>query len=63
MVKNAFISELEKPNCEKCRYRYWLTEFGEMPATGKDCNQYGTDLCEKMNNPDFIKFMDERNEE
>ena len=52
---------MEKLNCEKCRYRYWLTEFGETPALGEACDKYGTDLCEKMNNPDFIKFMDERN--
>lgn len=52
---------MEMPNCEKCRYRYWLTRHGFSPPTWKDCIQYGTDLCEKMNNPDFIKFMDERN--
>lgn len=52
---------MEKPNCKKCRYRHWLIKYGETPAVDEDCDQYGTDLCEKMNNPDFIKFMDERN--
>ena len=26
-----------------------------------DCDQYGKDLCKKMNDPGFIKWMDERN--
>lgn len=52
---------MEKPNCEKCRYRYWLEKYGEAPAMGEKCDQYGQDLCKKMNDPGFIEWMDERN--
>ena len=51
---------MEKPNCEKCRYRYWLIYYGETPALGEDCDQYGNELCKKMNDPDFIKWLEER---
>ena len=40
---------MEKPNCEKCRYRHLLIKYGAPSACGKDCDQYGTNLCEKMN--------------
>lgn len=50
------------PNCEKCRYRYWLARYGGH-VWGEDCDMYGQELCKKMNDPEFIKFMDERNEE
>ena len=26
-----------------------------------DCDNYGTKLCKNMNDPEFIKWMDERN--
>lgn len=52
---------MEKPNCEKCRYRIHLAKIADIHVWKEDCDKYGTDICEKMNNPDFIKFMDERN--
>ena len=52
---------MDETNCEKCRYRIWLTKYGETPVYGKDCDQYGTDFCKKMNDPGFIKFMEDRN--
>lgn len=50
---------MEKPNCEKCRYRIWLARYGGH-VWGEDCDKYRQDLCKKMNDPQFIKFMDER---
>lgn len=52
---------MEKPNCEKCRYRQWLIKYGGPPARGKECDQYGQELCQKMNDPGFIKWVEERN--
>lgn len=46
------------PNCKDCRYLYWLAKMG-CHVDVYDCDKYGTDLCEKMNNPDFIKFAKE----
>lgn len=43
-------------NCKDCRYRYWLAKYGGH-VWGEDCDHYGDDLCEKMNDPDFIEFM------
>lgn len=43
-------------NCKDCRYRYWLAKYGSH-VWGEDCDQYGRDLCKKMNDPGFIKFM------
>ena len=52
---------MDKPNCEKCRYRIWLARYGGH-VWGEDCDQYGTDFCKKkMNEPDFIKFMEGKN--
>lgn len=51
----------EKPNCIKCRYRIWLARLSDHHVWGEDCDQYGKDLCKKMNDPAFIKWMDERN--
>ena len=50
----------EKPNCAKCRYRFWLAKMG-VHVWWTDCDKYGEDLCKKMNDPAFIKWMDERN--
>lgn len=50
----------EKPNCEKCRYRIWLAKYGGY-VWGEDCDKFGHDICKKMNDPDFIRWMDERN--
>ena len=52
---------METPNCEKCRYRLWLEKLGDTPPSGKDCGQYGQTLCRNMNDPQFLKWMDERN--
>lgn len=49
---------MDNPNCEKCRYRIWLTKLCDTPVWGEDCDQYGTDFCKKMNDPEFIKFME-----
>lgn len=46
-------------NCKDCRYRYWLAKYGET-AWGMTCDQVGTDFCEKMNDPEFRKFMEEQ---
>ena len=52
---------METPDCQHCRYRYWLREFCDIHVDMHDCDKYGQDLCKKMNDPEFIKFMDERN--
>ena len=52
----------KNPNCGKCRYRLWLARLCDIHVWGEDCDKYGTDLCKKMNDPQFIKWMDERNE-
>ena len=54
--------ETEKPNCKKCRYRIHLARMVDMHVWEEDCDKYGTDLCKKMNDPEFIKWMDERND-
>ena len=51
---------MTEPNCEKCRYRYWLSKDWDIHVWGKDCDKYGQDLCKKMNDPEFIKWMEER---
>ena len=43
-------------NCKDCRYRYWLTKYGGH-VWGEDCDEYGTDLCKKMNDPGFAEFV------
>lgn len=50
---------METPNCEKCRYRYWLAHDYDTHVDMHDCDKRGSDLCKKMNDPDFIKFMEE----
>ena len=50
---------METPDCQHCRYRYWLREMCDIHVDMQDCDKYGQDLCKKMNDPDFIKFMDE----
>lgn len=50
----------KKPNCKDCRYRYWLAKM-DFHVWWTDCDKYGTKLCENMNDPSFIKWMDERN--
>ncbi len=54
---------MEKPNCKKCRYRIAIARMVDMHVWEEDCDKYGTDFCEKMNNPEFIKCMDVRGEE
>lgn len=50
---------MDTPNCEKCRYRYWLVHDCDIHVDMHDCDKYGTDLCKKMNDPDFIKWVEE----
>ena len=55
---------MEKPNCQKCRYRIHLARLCDVHVREEDCDKYGTDFCiKKMNYPEFIKFMDERSME
>lgn len=51
---------MDKPNCKKCRYRIWLARLCDVHVDADDCDKYGQDLCKKMNDPEFIKFMEER---
>jgi hypothetical protein len=51
--------KMEKPDCQHCRYRYWLRELCDIHVDMHDCDKYGQDLCKKMNDPEFIKFMEE----
>lgn len=49
---------MEKPNCRKCRYRIWLARLCDVHVVADDCDKYGTELCKKMNDTEFIKFVD-----
>ena len=49
---------MENPNCKKCRYRIHLANLCDIHIWKEDCDKYGTDLCEKMNDPKFIEFVD-----
>lgn len=51
---------MAEPNCKDCRYRYWLARY-DCHIVASDCDKYGTEFCEKMNNPDFIEFMKGQN--
>ena len=51
---------MAEPNCKDCRYRYWLAIY-DCHIAASDCDKYGTEFCEKMNNPDFIEFMKGQN--
>lgn len=51
---------VNKPDCQRCRYRYWLIEMFDIHVDMHDCDKYGQDLCQKMNDPEFIKFMEEQ---
>lgn len=47
--------------CRYCAPDYESTcKYNE---TNEDCDKYGTDLCKKMNDPDFVEFMKERDKE
>lgn len=48
---------MDKPNCKACRYRFWLARLCDIHVEADDCDQHGTDLCKKMNDPEFIEFM------
>ena len=48
---------LTMPDCKKCRYRYWLAQLCDIHVWQEDCDKYGTDLCQKMNDPEFIEYM------
>lgn len=47
-------------NCKDCRYRYWLAKACGVHVWGLDCDKVGSDLCEKMNDPKIIKYMEEQ---
>ena len=49
-----------KLDCKNCRYRFWLARDWDIHVDEHDCDKKGQDLCKKMNDPDFIKFMQER---
>ena len=44
-------------DCKNCRYRKWLAILCDCHVWKEDCDKYGTDLCEKMNDPEFIEYM------
>ena len=44
-------------NCKDCRYRIHLARLCDCHVWGEDCDNYGTELCKNMNDPDFIEFM------
>lgn len=50
-------------NCETCRYRIHLANLCDIHVGERDCDKYGTDLCKKMNDPGFVKYMKENNHE
>ena len=50
----------DKPNCEKCLYRHLLADEFGVPVDANDCDQYGRDLCKKMNDPGFLKWLETR---
>lgn len=50
----------ERPNCKECRYRYWLAKYADCHVWWQNCEHCGDELCEKMNDPGFIKWMGER---
>ena len=45
------------PDCQNCRYNYWLEKLEDIRVDMRDCDHYGDDLCIKMNDPAFIEFM------
>jgi hypothetical protein len=47
-------------DCKNCRYHYWLVHDFDIHVDAIDCDQVGTDFCQTMNDPEFIKFMKER---
>lgn len=49
---------METPNCKKCRYRIHLANLCDIHVDHLDCDKVGTELCEKMNDPEFIDFME-----
>ena len=51
---------METPDCKHCRYRIWLVRLCDIHVEADDCDKYGTELCQKMNDPEFIKFMEEK---
>lgn len=44
-------------NCKDCCYRYWLAKLWDCHVWAEDCDKYGTDFCENMNDPVLIEFM------
>lgn len=46
-----------KVNCKDCRYRQILAEMADCHVWGEDCDHYQDDLCEKMNDPDFVEWL------
>ena len=54
---------METPNCKKCRYRIHLANLCDIHVDHHDCDKVGTEFCEKMNDPEFIDFMEGRAED
>ena len=53
---------MTEPNCQDCRYRYWLARY-DCHIVASDCDHYGDEFCEKMNDPAFVAFMKGENNE
>jgi hypothetical protein len=52
-----------KVNCKDCFYRKLLAYDFDCHVWGEDCDHYDDDLCQKMNDPDFIEYMKKRGDE
>lgn len=44
-------------DCQNCRYRLHLARMCDIHVWKEDCDKYGTELCEKMNDPELIKWV------
>ena len=49
---------MEHKNCQKCRYHYWTAELLGRDIDENNCDKFDSELCQKMNDPDFIQFME-----
>jgi ribosomal protein L37AE/L43A len=47
-----------KPNCKDCYYRQLMARMGES-VWWTDCDKCGSELCGKMNDPEFVRHLKE----